>query len=322
MQVKGLSAWYTLLLVGLGPLVGASSDGCGSQNNNNARDDDDDDDSDSSTSHHTHSTSTTSSRSSSSSSCLPTGTSSSLPLPDVVHDGVSKGAVAGIVIGVVLGMVALSAFGLFLWTRYRKSRRHTGDAIAISTVPGQSPHDDSEVRLLADTRPSIPTPGASPAVPLTLPLYAPATSARDIAHAPRAMTTATTTTRNLARSASVSSLPNPYDTEYDAAGSLPLSRAHASAAERDLPPLPDSSTLSTSRPLSETSSSYFTDLSRGQTYTSHHTTATTATRMSLHDEMAQYQKRLEVHHEKEMNSAQAGEGSGVLADPPPEYREQ
>ncbi len=44
--------------------------------------------------------------------------------------------------------------------------------------------------------------------------------------------------------------------------------------------------------------------------------------MSLHDEMALYQKRLEVHHEKEMGVAQNGGGSGLPVDPPPVYREE
>lgn len=215
----------------------------------------------------------------------------------------------------VLGMAALGVTGLWLWMRYKRTRRLRSDALTVSAAPVRRPDADSEVRLLADAHPFTQSPGSSPAIPLMFSPYAPLTLAGDVGHAPRAVTTYPATMRNLARSVSISSLPNPHDPEYDATGIPPLSRT--SVTDRDLPPLPESTISHSVHPPSEESSSYLSDLSRGQTYASRHTTATTATRMSLHDEMAQYQKRLEVHHEKELGN---GGGSGLPVDPPPVYR--
>ena len=64
------------------------------------------------------------------------------------------------------------------------------------------------------------------------------------------------------------------------------------------------------------------ELSRSQT---RHTSTSIGTglvpRSSLHEEMAVYQKRLQVHHEKEMLDAQGGGSSTLPVDPPPVYRE-
>lgn len=137
--------------------------------------------------------------------------------------------------------------------------------------------------------------------------------------------------RNLQRSNSVSSLPNPYDV-YD--------------PERTLPPAPPSDSnhshnhsseyaallaLAASSPTSPTEtshppSSYVapTDLSRGSTHAS--SSSRLSTSSLLHSEIQTYQKRLEAHHEKEL--AARGEPSisqpgypVVPSDPPPMYTE-
>lgn len=137
--------------------------------------------------------------------------------------------------------------------------------------------------------------------------------------------------RNLQRSNSVSSLPNPYDA-YD--------------PERTLPPAPPSDSnhshnhsseyaallaLAASSPTSPTEtshppSSYVapTDLSRGSTHAS--SSSRLSTSSLLHSEIQTYQKRLEAHHEKEL--AARGESSmsqpgypAIPSDPPPMYTE-
>lgn len=95
--------------------------------------------------------------------------------------------------------------------------------------------------------------------------------------------------------------------------------------DRDLPPTPADYTHM-QESLSGSPSSFPTTpiaaaaalLARGPTT---RTTATTSS--TLHDEMAAYQKRLEAHHEKELQARDDGEPSSALLplDPPPEYRE-
>lgn len=134
--------------------------------------------------------------------------------------------------------------------------------------------------------------------------------------------------RNLQRSNSVSSLPNPYDA-YDPERTLPPAppsdsgHSHNHSSEyAALLALAASSPTETSHPPSSYVSP--TDLSRGSTHAS--SSSRLSTSSLLHSEIQTYQKRLEAHHEKEL--AARGESSlsqpgypAVPSDPPPMYTE-
>lgn len=203
--------------------------------------------------------------------------------------------------------------------RYRRRNAGRAEVSSLAAVPVNEPRSnsdrDSSSRLLGDVHQSLhPMPSRLAPLLSTLPAYTYISPGDEVTHAPRAMTTSATTMRNLERSTSISSLPNPHDQEED-----PMLRPFfMQHLDRALPPLPESPTTVSSRPNSSTAAA---DLSRGLTQTSHRTTATTGTRSSLHDEMAAYQKRLEIHHEKEMNTRDDVGGSGMPSDPPPVYQE-
>lgn len=142
-----------------------------------------------------------------------------------------------------------------------------------------------------------------------------------------------TLARNISRPASVSSLPNPHEYHDEPHDS------HATYVNRDraLPPTPPETSdghttnqhrsslsgFSASGPSSTSSSSgppsAFTDPSLYRNSTFSTTTSGGASR--LHSEMATYQKRLEVHHEKELLVRDEEAGGGVPLEPPPMYQE-
>ncbi|KAJ3537832.1 hypothetical protein NM688_g6616 [Phlebia brevispora] len=307
MQVRNMKSGQILPILFLLKSAKAASP-CGAQGNGNSRrDDDSDDGDDNSTSHHSHFPSSTS-------SCIASGTSTSLP--QLGSHGVSRGAAAGIAVGIAAAVLLLSGLGLCCWVRRRRMIKMRHNVGTIEGTRTDRPESNSEVRLLNDVHPSPQSSGSSPLyVPIT---YPNAFSENDVAHAPRALTTGATTMRDLVRSASISSLPNPHDPDYNASTGLPLLRANH--AERDLPPLPKFPNSSAAR-SAEDETPLLVELSRGPTSVSRRTASTTGTRMSLHDEVALYQKRLEAHHEKEIGASAAEEGFRIPVDPPPEYRE-
>ena len=256
---------------------------------------------------------------------------------------------------VVLGVLTFLALLICCWMRYRRRRTiRSGfdtnmlSAVAVDKAPAPSPHSsstDPDRAHLLDAAPNVhPSlrPGSTynssmPSLPmlaayasLGTPYARAMTTERE--SVPRAMPTTSvpaTTMRDIGnrRSASISSLPNPHSAQPSTSGHPEVN------IERELPPLPPSPTspvspsasgydypaqsLSYASPLSQ-----IADLSRSQTRRTSSSSGTgLVPRSSLHEEMAVYQKRLEVHHEKEILDAQGGSGSGLLTDPPPVYRE-
>lgn len=206
-------------------------------------------------------------------------------------------------------------FLLFCWRRnLRKQKALTdrggvtekyGEGIRTQLVAG-----NLDTQGLRSSRRAQPDNSSWPAIPL----LAPQAQSQGERHSE------TNLYRSLERTPSVSSLPNPYD---------------AYVPERDLPPVPMAEPSPMSRepiaelhPPSGIGSAYSYDevLARGRTQAS--TTSRVSTASDLLSEMANYQKRLEAHHEKEL-SARDEEGeeeqmlgtSSAPADPPPSYQE-
>lgn len=259
------------------------------------------------------------------------------------HSGVSKGGIAGIVIAVgtlharlpsplslngcaVLGSLLLLLLILCLHRRRRQRRRlrlEDGTSVLAATS-----HETKDSLLrTADASPDTRTYGNIPPSTANIdsaavPLVAAAALAGHAGHRTRESSGA-----DLMRSPTTSSLPNPHDMHDEP---LLMPTMHSSRnVDRDLPPVPvehtdvpDVSRLSST--FSSRSSyppSSFSDpaafLTRGNTS---RTTASTAS--TLHSEMAVYQKRLEAHHEKEMQARDdAAPSGGLPLEPPPEYQE-
>ncbi len=137
--------------------------------------------------------------------------------------------------------------------------------------------------------------------------------------------------RNVAPAAyETAPLPNPYDGDVppqpparDDPAVSPMSTASGASVSRDTSyqsSAPQSSIRHSTAPSAWTQDgSAIALLSRGTTQASRHSASS-----SLTDELAGYQKVLEVHHRKEEEDAirresRVGDGSGVPADPPPKY---
>lgn len=236
-------------------------------------------------------------------------------------------------------MLALLALALLLFCCWRRRqaqhRQHTAEATAVSGGEKglQASHaeigamNSSHANVLSTLRPHSGIDSLSPSI---LPLLANHDHSEETEdhHQP-------VTYRNLQRSTSSSSLPNPYDS-YNANRNLPPvpaagDRDHAASTAALL------ATPSATTSYSPTDSSSLSD-SRRPSYTAilsrDFTQTSTASRLSsgstLHSEIATYQKRLEAHHEKEMavmrEEADEGNeggigGSSIPLDPPPSYQE-
>ena len=223
-------------------------------------------------------------------------------------------------LSLVLGLLLLSLLLLFLWYRKRQHRTQLREPGAItgftstfynqkkerppnSSVMGHVPRSYTAIPPSPNTLPSLDTS--------TVPLVASVT-VRQHEHA--------VATSSHSHSSSVSSLPNPHEEESSHLQDI---------RNRELPPTPGTSdfcnpeeqhtfiTLSATSSPPPSTFDLLTVLTRGPT------SSTTTSRTSmLHSEMAAYQKRLEAHHEKEMQVRDDVGGSSVPLEPPPEYREQ
>ncbi|KAI0686366.1 hypothetical protein BC835DRAFT_461032 [Cytidiella melzeri] len=303
--VTALALLNTLILSAAGGLSG-----CGP---NHSRDDEDDSDGDSATS------SSRSTRSTSTSNACSTGlgpSSSSSPQSSVriSHQQFSNGAEAGIIISILVALLAVGF--LLLWYRRRRNRRREKTSLAAqSAYMGDKAISDA-VEADATRSSNIPASRyangeAVPNIPLLVPHGDPGDEqGKAVQHL-----------RNLQRSRSISSMPNPYDF-YN--------------PERNLPPVPpnNSSSLEHAELLAASPSSMpsptspFTSSYRESSLTRGDMQVTSSTHMPsaslLHAEMRNYEKRLEAHHEKEL--AMAGNahelaGPSIPADPPPSYTE-
>lgn len=143
-------------------------------------------------------------------------------------------------------------------------------------------------------------------------------------------------TRDLRRSASTSSLPNPHD---NLMSDLQRRSGLEDERERELPPLPAES--DTPRSSDRTSLTTFDSRIRYPSLTAPHrnlarettqnsTSSRVSTASTLHSEMVTYQKRLEAHHEKAMQArddideldAEGSGAQGIPREPPPSYQEE
>ncbi|GJE94902.1 hypothetical protein PsYK624_110780 [Phanerochaete sordida] len=293
----------------------AVADGC-DDNTRRRRDDSDNGDSCSSSSHH-------SSRTSSSTSGLSSATGTPLNDSDKhssSHGGVSGGAIAGIVVGVVLGSLLLLLILFWLHRKRRQQRVRLEDGTAVLAAASQGirgPHgahatgSASAMRTYGNMPPSTAEVGSGAVMPL-------------VAAAALASRGKQPSGANITRSATRSSLPNPYDANDEPL----LANTNRVNRDRDLPPTPAHYANAPTTSLSGSPSSFpaASDANVAAFLARENTNRTTRTSAStLHDEMAAYQKRLEAHHEKEMqvrdDHSVDGPSSMMPLEPPPEYRE-
>ncbi|EKM54342.1 uncharacterized protein PHACADRAFT_196773 [Phanerochaete carnosa HHB-10118-sp] len=300
---------FSLLLL----VCTATADDCG---NNMRRDDGGDDNGDcSSSSHHFSRTAT-----STSSHAVLTGIPSSDSGVSPSHGGIKGGGIAGIAIGIVLAFLLLVLL-IFCLRRSRQRRRvRLEDGLATASQGNRAPSVSHSanfapaMRTYGDIAPISPELSSSSVIPLIAAAALAGHVTPRAKHSPPA---------NLTRPPS--SLPNPHDIHNEPL----LARTTHSDRDRDLPPTPvECVNVPEARGLSDSSSSRsshlpssFSDpatfLTRGDT---NRTRASTAS--MLHSEMAAYQKRLEAHHEKEMQVRDdAGPSGGLPFEPPPVYQE-
>ncbi|KAI0081863.1 hypothetical protein K474DRAFT_1768102 [Panus rudis PR-1116 ss-1] len=235
-----------------------------------------------------------------------TSSTSSSPV-GVVNDthqsGLSGGAIAGIVIGILIvsGLVALLLFYWCGWGYRRKPlAREEAGGVDTSLINSKLlPADASQAER---PLPSLPVSGPR--------------SLHD-EHAP----SGTPLTGGHTLSASQSTLPNPFDSSF-----IPISFSGTEQTAREAGLLPTSEQLRASRPQSDATS--FNNLAsssgaleaiggRLSIVSSAHSHGALPVG-SEGARMAEYQKRLEIHHHKESFDTWNGVPP-VPAEPPPRY---